>query len=195
MGRIRDKLSLAVVQGKRGGSWVQTERAAHERWAELSSEYPRASSVLHVIVAHMEQGSNALVASHALLAARCACSVATLKRALAVLAGRRWIQIVQIGPSGSVNAYVVNSRVAWSGSRKGLRQAAFSATVLAAEHEQPSRVFIDDGIMLNQLPALWPGERQLPSGPGLPPPSEPSLPGLEPDLPALPHPRSAQTEE
>jgi hypothetical protein len=28
------------------------------------------------------------------------------------------------------------------------------------------------------------GERQMPVGDGLPPPSEPPLPGLEPDLPA-----------
>lgn len=31
---------------------------------------------------------------------------------------------------------------------------------------------------------LYSGERQLPTGPGLPPPSSPSLPGMEPDLPA-----------
>ena len=29
-----------------GGTWVQTDRAAHERWAQLAIANPRASSVL-----------------------------------------------------------------------------------------------------------------------------------------------------
>ena len=36
-----------------GGTWVQTDRAAHERWAQLAIANPRASSVLHVLVAQM----------------------------------------------------------------------------------------------------------------------------------------------
>lgn len=36
-----------------------------------------------------------------------------------------------------------------------------------------------------KLPRMFPGEQQLPAGPGLPPPSEPALPGLEADLPAI----------
>jgi len=31
---------------------------------------------------------------------------------------------------------------------------------------------------------MYPGERQLPIGDGLPPPSQPLIPGMEPDLPA-----------
>ena len=38
---------------------------------------------------------------------------------------------------------------------------------------------------LRRIPTLYPGEQQLPTGPGEEPPSQPSIPGLEPDLPAL----------
>jgi len=38
---------------------------------------------------------------------------------------------------------------------------------------------------LRRIPTLYPGEMQLPSGAGEDPPSQPSIPGLEPDLPAL----------
>ena len=38
---------------------------------------------------------------------------------------------------------------------------------------------------LRRIPVLFTGERQLPVGPGEDPPSQPTLPDLEPDLPAL----------
>jgi hypothetical protein len=41
---------------------------------------------------------------------------------------------------------------------------------------------LDQQPPLRRLPKL--GERQLPAGPGLPPPSQPFFDGLEPDLPA-----------
>jgi hypothetical protein len=44
---------------------------------------------------------------------------------------------------------------------------------------------------LRRIPVLFPGEQQLPTGDGLPPPSQPSIPGLEPDLPE----RRVQEEE
>src|SRR3546814_1155557 len=49
-----------------GGTWVQTDRAAHERWAQLAIANPRASSVLHVLVAQMGR-HNAIVASQTTL--------------------------------------------------------------------------------------------------------------------------------
>ena len=51
------------------GQWVQTDRAAHEAWAQLAVASPRAASVMHVIVANMGR-HNALVASRATLAIR-----------------------------------------------------------------------------------------------------------------------------
>ena len=162
-----------------GGTWVQTDRAAHERWAQLAIANPRASSVLHVLVAQMGR-HNAIVTSQTTLAKAAHCSLPTLKRALSILREQGWIEVRQIGPT----AYIINDRVAWSGKRDGIRYSLFSAAVLIADDEQPDRDELGAQPALHRLPNLFPGERQLPSGPGLPPPSEPSLPGMEPDLPA-----------
>jgi hypothetical protein len=173
-----------------GGTWVQTDRIAHERWAKLSIANPRASSVLHVLVAQMGR-HNAIVASQTTLAKAARCSLPTLKRALSILREQEWIEVRQIGPTGTACAYIINDRVAWTGKRDGIRYSLFSAAVLIADDEQPDRDELGAQPALHYLPDLFPGERQLPSGPGLPPPSEPSFPGMEPDLPA----RSMETPE
>ena len=165
------------------GTWVQTERAAHEKWARLAINNPRASSVLHVMISNMGR-HNAIIASHANLARMSGCSVATLKRCLSVLKEENWIEVRQIGPTGTACAYVINDRVAWSGARDGIRYSLFSATVLVSEDEQPDKDKLDTQPPLTKLPSLYPGERQLPSGAGLPPPSAPMIPGLEADLPS-----------
>lgn len=173
-----------------GGSWVQTELAAHEQWAKLAVANPRASSVLHVLLAQMGR-SNAVVASQRTLAKLAGCSVRTLQYALAALREGNWIEVRQIGPTGTACAYIINDRVAWYGNREGMRYSLFSANVVISEDEQPDRDELGRQEPLHRLPDIFPGERQLPSGPGLPPPSEPSFPGMEPDLPA----RSLETPE
>jgi len=165
------------------GTWVQVERAAMERWAKLAISQPRASSLLHVLTSQMGR-HNALIASQSNLARLAGCSVRTLQYALKVLKENNWIEVRQIGPTGTACAYVVNDRVAWTGARDGIRYSMFSATVLVSDDEQPDRDQVGQQQPLIGIPSLYPGERQLPAGPGLPPPSEPSLPGFEPDLPA-----------
>ena len=162
---------------------MQTDRSAHEKWAKLAIANPRASSLLHVLIAQMKR-NNALIASQANLAREAGCSVATLKRSLDVLKAGNWIEVRQIGPTGTANAYVINDRVVWSGPRDGIRYSMFSATVLVSDDEQPDRDELGKQQPLVRIPPLFPGDRQLPSGDGLPPPSDPSLPGMEPDLPS-----------
>lgn len=161
------------------GPWVQVERKAMEQWAALIGECPAAGQLLMTMVARMGRG-NALVASQRALAEISGLSLSSIKRAVKQLKDRQFIEIVQIGPTKSSSAYVINSRVAWTGKREGLRQSLFHAVVLASESEQKE---IECGA-LKRLPVIFTGEQQLPTGEGLPPPSEPSLPGLEPDLPA-----------
>jgi hypothetical protein len=74
--------------------------------------------------------------------------------------------------------------VAWSGKRDGIRYSLFSAAVIISEEEQPDRDQIGHQEPLRRLPSLFRGERQLPNGDGLPPPSQPFFDGMEPDLPA-----------
>jgi hypothetical protein len=96
----------------------------------------------------------------------------------------RWVEQRQIGQNGTVNAYVLNDRVAWSKSRAGLRYSLFSALVIVSDDEQPDKEDLGNQPPLRRLPAMYPGERQLPTGPGGDPPSQPFIDGLEPDLPA-----------
>lgn len=165
------------------GSWVQVERAALERWSRLGMENPRAASVMMTLVHHMGR-NNAVVVSQKTLAELCSCSRATLQRALDILRSGNWIDVRQIGPTGTANAYIVNRRVAWSGARAGQRYALFDAAVVVSATEQPDAETLDDLPPLESIPAMFKGERQLPTGPGMPPPSQPSLDGLEADLPA-----------
>lgn len=165
------------------GTWVQTERAAHEAWAQLCAKKPRAAALLHTLVAHMDR-RGALVISQTALAELTGTSVATTKRAIADLKAGRWIQTIRIGSErGGALAYVVNSRVAWGDKREHLRYARFDAVVYASSAEQSDADL--DGPELRQIPSLAPGEQQLPAGDGEPPPSQAALDGMEPDLPAI----------
>jgi hypothetical protein len=145
---------------------------------------PRASALLHVMVSQMGR-HNALIASQTNLARAAGCSVRTLQRSLDVLKQNNWVEVRQIGPTGTACAYLINDRVAWTGKRDGIRYSMFSASVLISDDEQPDREKLDSAQPLARIPSLYPGERQLPTGPGLPPPSEPSLPGMEIDLPSM----------
>lgn len=161
------------------GQWVQTERKAHEAWANLIARKPRAAMLLHHLVAQMGH-QNAVVVGQKTLAKIMGTHERTVRRAVADLVEERWVQIVRIG-SGKEAAYVVNDRVAWGQPRDQLRLSAFSATVVADLADQDAASL--DHVDLRRIPALFPGERQLPMGDGEPPPSQPSLDGLEPDLP------------
>jgi hypothetical protein len=124
---------------------------------------------------------NALVVSQKTLASLIGVTDRSVRSAVQLLVAERWMQIVRLNGPGTVCAYVVNSAVAWGESREKLHLAAFSATVLADASDQ----FSIDHADLRKIPSLFVGERQLPTGPGEDPPAQPSLDGLEPDLPSL----------
>ncbi|MDF4211135.1 hypothetical protein P2W50_31275 [Pseudomonas protegens] len=164
------------------GTWVQTERAGHEAWAELIKRNPKAAQLLHKLVANMDE-KGALVASHKLLAQLCDVSIMTIRRALAVLVEQNFIQTVRVGSErGGVLAYIINSRIAWADSRENLKYATFSAKVMVTSSEHTDAL---DGPELKQTPILGPGELQLPHGPSVPPPAQDSLETMLPNLPAV----------
>lgn len=167
---------------KKPYTWSQTERASHEVWGRLSLASPRASALAHFLVAYMDAKTNAVVASWRTLAQLTGMSMATVRRAMGDLEKQGWVEGIQLG-GGGTKAWVVNSRVAWAQGRDKLSYAAFSARVLASESEQAEP--IDNRKPLRQIPVLAPGDRQLPSGPGEDPPSQPALEGMEIDLPAI----------
>jgi len=179
---MKSKLTYPSLTQSTHQTWVQTERAAHEAWGRLTVKSPRAAALMHHLVAQMDQ-SAAVVASHATLAALCGMSASTVKRAISDLREGNWIEVVQIGGKGGALAFIVNSRVGWATSRDKLHMAAFTARVLAIGDEQEPGYL--EGPALNRIPMLRHGERQLPSGPGEDPPSQPAIEGLEHDLPSV----------
>ena len=65
----------------RPNQFVQTERKAHEAWADLIARKPKAAALAHHLVANM--GSfNAVVVSQGLLAKLMNCSVRTVQTAV-----------------------------------------------------------------------------------------------------------------
>ena len=160
-------------------TWVQTERAAHETWAALAIQSPRASALLHLLVARMGP-QNAVVVSQKTLAKMLGCNERTIRNALTDLTAGNWVQVVRVNGPGTVAAYVVNDRVAWGQPRADLHMSVFSATVIADAEDQTAETM--QTVPLRRLPALFPGETALPSGPGAPPPSQPLLEGMEPSL-------------
>ena len=164
------------------GQWVQVERKASEAWARLCVKKPSAAAVLHHLVANMGH-QNAVVIPQKVLAKLIGVSDRTVRTAIADLVADKWISVVKLNGPGTVAAYVVNDRVAWGQRRDQLCLSVFSATIVADRDDQ------DEALLghadLRRIPTLYPGELQLPTGPGEDPPSQPTIPGLEPDLPAL----------
>jgi len=167
----------------RAGNWVQTERAAHEAMSLLIAKNANAARVMHILVSQLGE-HNAVVISQKNLAQLIGVTDRTVRNALKLLREDNWIEVRQIGQNGTVNAYIINDRVAWTGKRDGIRYSLFTASVVASDDEQPDCGELGQQEPLRRLPSLYRDEQQLPSGDGLSPPSEPSLPGMEPDLPA-----------
>lgn len=178
---IKSKMTYPKTTSARQ-TWVQTERAAHEAWGRLTISSPRAAALMHHLVAQMDQ-SAAVVASHAALAALTGMSASTIKRAINDLKAGNWIEVLQLGGKGGALAFVINSNVGWATRRDKRHMAVFTARVIAVGDEQEEGYL--ERAALHQIPVLSQGEQQLPSGPGEDPPSQPSIDGLEPDLPSV----------
>jgi DNA-binding transcriptional regulator YhcF (GntR family) len=167
---------------RKSPEWAQVDRAAIEEWGKLMLVNARAASLLAFLVARMQEG-NSVTTSQKTLGKLMGVHERTVRRALGDLVKGKWIQVVRLNGPGTVASYVVNAKVAWTQSRDKLRTATFYTTVIADCDDQEDVDSLTGELRL--LPRLLKGEGQLPTGPGLPPPSEPALPGLEPDLPAL----------
>jgi len=168
-------LGTPVGYGPR--TWVQTERKAHEAWALLTEESPKAAALMHRLVAMMGH-QNAVVINQKTLAKQMRCSTDTVQRAIKVLEKGKWVQVVRLNGPGTVSAYVVNAAVAWGESRDQIgRLAVFHAHVVADAEDQTSETLSHEP--LRQLPIIYPPEEAMPHGEGEPG-SQIALPGFEP---------------
>lgn len=156
-------------------TWAQVQLDALEDLQGLMRRAPKAAELIVVLISRLQPGSGGVVvASRETLRELLDCSMPTVERALRLLISEGWVQRMRIG---SAHALAINERVAWVGPRQDLQHAVFSATVIASRSEQ-------DAAALNppparRVPMVEPGERVLPAGPGLKPPSQPELPGVD----------------
>ena len=164
------------------GTWVQTERKAHGAWATLIGSKPKAAQLMYLLVANMDK-KGAVIVSQKVLAEMMSVHYNTIKKSIKELKEGNWIDVVRVGSErGGVNAYLVNRRVAWADKRDNQRYAAFDARVIVSAEEQDINV-LENKQPLRQLPQL--GELQMPTGDSTEPPSQPSIEGMEHDLPAI----------
>lgn len=157
-------------------TFVQTERAAHVEWGRLVMSKPAAAAVMHQLIALMDK-TNAVAISHSTLAELIGVHQTTVKKALKYLREHHWVQVVQLGPRGTVNAYVVNDRVAWADYRDNKRLSIFSARIVASAAEQDEATLSTTA--LRKVPIIHPPEQALPSG-EWPQGSQPTFDGMEP---------------
>ena len=137
-------------------TFVMAERKALEAWAHLTMTSPRASALLQHLVARMGH-QNAVVIAQKTLAKMMGCNTRTVQRALSDLVKGRWIQIVQLGTTGTVNAYVINSMVAWGESRDQIKRlAVFTANVVADADDQDAAALEHKELRI--LPITFPPE-------------------------------------
>ena len=161
--------------------FVQVPLQAVEQIGYLLARKPTAGRLLFKMIEYMGP-QNAVVISQKTLAKLMDVGLRTVQTAVADLTAERWIQPVKLNGPGTVQAYVINSRVVWAQKREELRLSLFHAAVVA-DFDDQDLVTLDDA-PLRVIPAIFPGEYQFPTGPGEDPPSQPFIDGLEPDLPA-----------
>lgn len=182
MSEQKSKLGAPTPAQNPHKTWVQTQRAAHEVWARICRENGSAAALLHILVANLDK-QNAVVVNQKTLAKMAGLSERTIRNALTVLKNENFIEVIRLNGPGTVNAYVVNDRVVWTGKTSDkIHLSLFSASIIAdAEFQEPGTM--ENRSKLRQLP--WIGELQLPHGDGEPPVSQRLLDGMEPDLPAI----------
>lgn len=119
-------------RGNKLQGWVQTDKAAHKSMWQLGVKHPTALTVLHFMVSKMQRGTNGIVMSAQALSEQIGVSSRTVQSAIAVLRDSKFVQVLK---SGNTNVYIINSQVAWQGSR-GFRFASFNAQITLSENEQ-----------------------------------------------------------
>ena len=170
-----------VPRPDRVDNFVMTEKSIHQAWGAFTVKKPKAAALLHFMVARMDRSTNAVVASHGVLAGIMNCTTRSIKTYLDQLESDKWIQVISLG-KGQTNAYVINSMVAWSKNRQTLKYAQFTAQVIADRADQSEKTLSHEGLRV--IPVLMSDEYQVAHGDDGEPPSQPHLDGIEHNLPS-----------
>jgi hypothetical protein len=166
--RQRDlaRIDQAEAAERRNADFVQVARRSMDELGQLAIRAPKAMGLLVMIAKRMGR-QNALVASYDTLQQLTGLSRATVQRSLKLLRDERWITTLRVG---SASAYVVNAAVMWT-THGHLKSAAFTATVVTTERENPEAAHAKPP-KLKHLPFLEPGERAVLHGEPPDPPAQ-----------------------
>lgn len=156
-------------------TFVQVERDALAAMGDLIRRSPSAARVLALLCSMMDK-TNAVAISHQLLAERTGCGLTTIKRSIDLLVDDNWIEVWRLGKSGTVNAYVVNSRVAWADRRDNKQHAIFAAQVVVDRADTPQNQ--QRKVPLRKVPIIFPPEMALVTG-EWPQGAQTQFPGME----------------
>jgi len=169
------KLKATQLMG-RPITWAQIQMDALEDLQGLTRRASKAAELMLALIRCMQPGSGGVVvASRESMRDLLGASMPTVERALRVLIAEGWVQRIRIG---SAQALAINERVAWVGPRGDIPYAVFSATVIASRAEQDAAGLSPPP--MRRVAIVGPSDHVLAVGDGLPPPSQPNLPGVPP---------------
>lgn len=166
----RERKLAAIPKNHVEGGFYMMSRTAEKNIRQLQIENPSASLVFSVLREYMQIGNNAVTISNKTLCEILNKSRATITRAINHLSSNNFVQIIK---SGTSNTYVVNERIAFSGSH-GQRKAVFSATIVAHESEQDKET-LENIERLKSVPIIRFKERAILDDETLPPPDQQDL--------------------
>lgn len=164
-------------------NWVQTEKQVHVEWGKLCMRHPAAAGIVHLLTSMLDKDAQGVVISQKLMAKVLGCHVNTVKRSVEHLKKNGWVQVVQVGSTGTSNAYVLNAAVAWVKGREDMRLGCFRARVVADAAEQDEETLAVTN--LRKIPVAYPPETVLPVG-EIARGEQGQLPGFEPYVEGLP---------
>lgn len=166
----KERTAAMALKNKVAGGFYMMSRTAEKNLRELQLKSPTGALVFSVIREHMGIGTNAVTISNNVLCEMLNVSRPTISRAIKFLKENRYVQIIK---TGTTNTYVVNERIAFSGT-PGQRKAVFSASVVAHECEQEKG--FDEPIKLKSMAVFYDDERPiLNASEQLPPPDQQDL--------------------
>ena len=173
-------------------TFVQTERAAHLAWGKLSAHKPMAACCLHQLIALMDR-QNTVCIAHKTLAKMLNIHIRSVNRGVKYLEENGWIQRIQMGSTASVNAYSINSRVAWADKRDNKKFSRFHAVIIADIDDQNEVALSTEE--LKKVPLIYPPD-EIPLPTGEWPEGETGfLEGTEPTAEGWPDPRQMDIED
>ena len=135
LAKANAKKKLGTSSAMTSQPWVQLERKVLLGMHKLFDKNATAAKVLNLLLGYM-QDKNAVVISQQNIARILNRTDRTIRSAIAFLVKEKLIEVHRINGNGAVCAYVVNSRVGWSGSRERICEAVFSANVVTFNVDQ-----------------------------------------------------------